>query len=207
MLTVRRPPRVNDLYFWALQVSFFEDDRMVGAAHLGLQWNRRHPGGRAVNWGGYAKNGSILRGDESSLPSAPDDRNTRDLLWSEGVGYWLRVVADERPGWWRGEVQALPAGEVVAVRALDGGGDSLGSPIVWSEVFAPCEAPSVAASWRDHTLVDAGGRVTHPAAVRVNYQSTEAGGCDNTNTYRRAGTVFQVTSKRRRTSQGARLLL
>ena len=38
-LEVLTPPVVDDLYFWALQVTF----PGAGAAHLGLQWNHRHP--------------------------------------------------------------------------------------------------------------------------------------------------------------------
>ena len=53
VLEVLVPPPVPTLYFWALQASFLDGSgRSYGAAHTGLQWNPRHPGGQAVNWGG-----------------------------------------------------------------------------------------------------------------------------------------------------------
>ena len=76
-LEVLAPPAGDHLYFWALQVAF----PGAGAAHLGLQWNHRHPGFGAVNWGGYAADGSLLAGTESPLPSTPADPNTRDYPW------------------------------------------------------------------------------------------------------------------------------
>src|ERR1700710_3128770 len=53
-LEVLRAPTANRLYFWALQASFLSSTGSHGAAHIGLQWNPRHPGSTAVNWGGYA---------------------------------------------------------------------------------------------------------------------------------------------------------
>src|SRR5207237_726844 len=86
-LEVLTPPVVDHLYFWALQVSF----PGAGAAHLGLQWNDRHPGFGAVNWGGYAADGSLLPGTESPLPSTPADPNTRDSPSKPRRPYRLRV--------------------------------------------------------------------------------------------------------------------
>jgi len=54
VLEVLEPPQVPSLYFWAMQVDFEEDGLPWGGGHTGLQWNRRFPGGTAVNWGGYA---------------------------------------------------------------------------------------------------------------------------------------------------------
>ena len=89
--------RLSDrLYFWALQTSFISDSGTHGAAHIGLQWNPRHPGHKAVNWGGYGDTSdvrSILDGTPSPLPSTPADPNTRDYPWQQGVPYRLRVVA------------------------------------------------------------------------------------------------------------------
>src|SRR5436190_306010 len=61
-LEVVEPPVVDELYFWALQVSFVDGDRHVGGAHLGLQWYSPHPGSTAVNWGGYRDAGGELDG-------------------------------------------------------------------------------------------------------------------------------------------------
>src|SRR4051794_17537598 len=75
-IEVLRQPAADRLYFWALQTSFISDRGTHGAAHIGLQWNPRHPGSKAVNWGGYADAAdvrSILDGTPSSLPSTPSD--------------------------------------------------------------------------------------------------------------------------------------
>lgn len=95
-LEVVEPPATDRLVFWALQVSFVKPGG--GGAHLGLQWNRRHPGGTAVNWGGYAPDGSLLSGSASPLPSTPDDPNTRDLLWWPRRPYRLSIIPVEEPG-------------------------------------------------------------------------------------------------------------
>lgn len=126
-LTVEWEPPVDRLCFWALQVSFSDGRTRTGGAHLGLQWNPRYPGSRAVNWGGYASGGSILDGTVSPLPSAPNDRNTRDSPWEPGVPYRLRIEPAE-PGWWAGIVTNA-SGESVEVRRLAGGGDRLEAPV------------------------------------------------------------------------------
>ncbi len=68
-IEILEPPAVDRLYFWALQAVFAEPDG--GAAHLGLQHNRRHPGAGAANFGGYSpgSEGGLLDGIESPLPS------------------------------------------------------------------------------------------------------------------------------------------
>src|SRR5688572_33269309 len=77
-LEVVEPPIVHELYFWALQVSFVDGGRTVGAAHLGFQWYAPHPGSTAVNWGGYRAGGGELVGGPSTLRSASRNANTRD---------------------------------------------------------------------------------------------------------------------------------
>ena len=195
------PPVVDHLYFWALQVAF----PGAGAAHLGLQWNHRHPGSGAVNWGGYAADGSLLAGTESSLPSTPDDPNTRDYAWQPGRRYRLGVrrVAE---GEWRGEVTDVTTGETTAVRDLAAAAPFLGDPMMWSEVFARCDDPSVTARWSDFEVVtDRGARIA-PVALTVNYQSHADGGCANTASRRDGpGSVLQVTNTERLTPQGATL--
>ena len=66
------PPPGDRLVFWALQAGFTDGRRPLGAGHLGLQAHPGHPGGTAVNWGGYrapALGGGELTGSESPLPS------------------------------------------------------------------------------------------------------------------------------------------
>ena len=200
-LEVCTPPVVDHLYFWALQVAFAG----AGAAHLGLQWNHRHPGFGAVNWGGYAADGSLLAGTESRLPSTPADPNTRDYPWDPARAYRLRVHRVEE-GAWRGEVTDLTTGDATTVRDLMAAASFLGDPLVWSEVFARCDDPSVTVRWSDFEVVsDRGDRFT-PAALTVNYQSHADGGCANTTSVLDGrGGVLQITSTERLTRQGAKL--
>ena len=69
------------------------------------------------------------------------------------------------PGRWRGEVTDLGSGAVTVVRELLCPGTALADPVVWSEVFAPCDAPGTAVRWSDpvgrgstaRSVVPAGG--------------------------------------------------
>jgi hypothetical protein len=181
VLEVLTPPTVNSLYFWALQVSFLDGDAERGGAHVGLQWYDRHPGHTAVNWGGYGPGGGVLRGTESVLPSTPQDPNTRDYMWKPGRRYRLRVSESPGlPGYWQGEATDLPEGAPTVIRHLQAGGDRLAAPVVWSEVFARCDAPSVSVRWSGLEGVTASGQRVTPRGLLVNYQARAAGGCDNT---------------------------
>ena len=177
----------------------------AGAAHLGLQWNRRHPGFGAVNWGGYAGDGSLLVGTDSPLPSTPADPNTRDYPWKPQRGYRLGVHRAGE-GMWRGEVTDLTTGDTTAVRDLIAGAPFLGDPMVWSEVFARCDDPSVTARWSDFEVRTEAGDRFAPTALTVNYQSHADGGCANTiSVPDDQGGVLQITSTERLTPQGAKL--
>jgi hypothetical protein len=170
VLEVVEPPTVAHLYFWALQATFVDRrGRSVGAAHLGLQWHAGHPGGTAVNWGGYRSDGSgELDGDESGLPSATGNRNTRDFAWRPRTPYRLRITPAGR-----GEVTDVSSGVTTVVRRLHvPGAVALEHPVVWSEVFARCDDPPAAVQWSDLE--------PPPSATRVTYQSYEDGGCTNT---------------------------
>jgi hypothetical protein len=200
-LEVRAPPVVDHLYFWALQVAF----PAAGAAHLGLQWNHRHPGFGAVNWGGYAADGSLLTGTESPLPSTPADPNTRDYPWEPERAYRLRVHRVDE-GAWRGDVTDFTTGDTTTVRDLLAASSFLGDPMVWSEVFARCDDPPVTVRWSDFEVVTESGDRFAPAALAVNYQSHADGGCANTTSVLDGrGGVLQVTNAERRTPRGATL--
>jgi hypothetical protein len=171
VLEVVEPPTVEHLYFWALQATFVDaGGRPIGGAHLGLQWHAGHPGGTAVNWGGYRSDG---RGEldahvPSHLPSATGNVNTRDFAWRAHAPYRLTIAVDGT-----GSVTDLAADETTVVRRLDvGAAAALASPVVWSEVFAPCDGPSTAVRWSE--LEPA------PVTTQVTYQSYEDGGCTNT---------------------------
>ena len=178
-----------------------------GGAHLGLQWNDRHPGFGAANWGGYAAAGGLLEGTASALASTPDDPNTRDYPWLPGRPYRLRVRRGA-PGAWRGEVVDLTTGEESLVRELYAPGEFLHDLMVWSEVFARCDDPSVVARWSDFTVVDERGDAHVPTGLAVNYQAHANGGCANTVSVAGSdGGVLQVTNAERVTPQGAVLPL
>jgi hypothetical protein len=193
-------PEVDRLCFWALQTSFSDAGRHTGGAHLGLQWNPRYPGYRAVNWGGYHTGGEILSGTESPLRSTPNDPNTRDLWWEPGTTYRLRVTP-AGPGWWAGSIED-DHGNVVEVRKLNGGGTRLEAPIVWSEIFTRCGASSVSVTWSDPSY-HIGGVVHGPTHYSVNYQAVARGGCTNTCSNPVQGGVRQTTNTRRTVRQGA----
>jgi hypothetical protein len=200
-LTVEAGPAVPDLYFWALQASFTDGaNRRHGGGHLGLQWHRPHPGSRAVNWGGYGPDGRVLDGSSSPLPSTTGNPNTRDLWWDPGRPYMLTIEHAAGDGW---------AGAVdgVHVRTLAAGGDQLDALMVWSEVFAPCDAAPVAVRWSGFRATTTQGRVVEPVAMHVNYQSRADGGCDNSTALADGGVVRQITGTERLVPQGARLPL
>ncbi|MCL4371150.1 MAG: hypothetical protein M1380_09625 [Chloroflexi bacterium] len=214
-LEIVAPPSVPALYFWALQVDFIDGLGMWGGGHTGLQWNRRYPGGTAVNWGGYAsaeRGGAVLPGSISSLPGFEDDPNTLAYTWEPGRPY--RVVVRRSPevlGAWRAEVADLVRGESAVVRDLYGRRNEpgfLGNPMVWSEVFADCDAPSVTVRWAEIAAIDEEGAEWQPEAVVVNYQTERDGGCVNTDSRPDPSDgIIQVTNVRRAFPQGARIPL
>lgn len=199
-LTIDQEPAHARLVFWALQVEFGLGSRIVGGAHLGLQWNARHPGSRAVNWGGYDRTGAVLAGSPSPLGSTPGDPNTRDFDWSPKRAYRLSIRAGA--GGWVGEVTDEETGHHQFVRELYAGADALHRPVVWSEVFARCDDPTVSATWRDPVTATGAGRII-PRAYRVSYQDEAAGGCSNTDVVVTAGGVRQSTAVTRRVPPGA----
>ena len=204
-LEVLVPPSVPWLHFWALQVSFLDGGQRTGGAHLGLQAAPGHPGGTAVNWGGYAAAGGELDGTESRVPSAVGNPNTRDLPWLPRRPYRLRVAPGGAPGRWLGEVTDLTTGAATVVRELRCPGTALADPVVWSEVFAPCDAPGTAVRWSDPAADTVDGRRVVPPAVRATYQSVADGGCSNSATFLDGAAVVQATATERRVVQGSRL--
>lgn len=181
-LEVLVPPPVPRLVFWALQASSSR-----GGMHLGLQAHPRHPGGRAVNFGGYARGGGELAGS----PPA----NTRPFPWSVGRPYRLTI---RRGGdGWEGLV------DDVVVRTLFAAGSTLTSPVVWTEAFCRCDDPSVSARWSGLSGVGADGSVVVPRALRVGYQSVAAGGCSNTTARPDGLGVMQETNTERVVPDGA----
>lgn len=213
-IAVVEPPRVASLYFWALQADFAgPTGARAGGAHLGLQWHPSHPGSRAVNWGGYDGRGTELHGSPSGLPSALGNMNTRDLAWSVATPYRLTVRrapedAQPRPGVataWRGTVTDLHTGVETVVRDLYPSGDRIVGVTMWSEVFADCDAPSVAVRWSDPSARTVEGRWVSPGSLSVNYQAHTDGGCVNTDSAPDGLGVVQRTAAPRSTPQGVAL--
>ena len=204
-LEVLEPPRVDALYFFALQASFRDGRRSLGGGHTGLQWNRRHRGSTAINWGGYqdqALGGSVLAGTTSRLPSRPNDPNTRDYGWRSGTPYRLTIEPGSEPGAWNASVEDLSTAQLDNIREIYGGGDRLASPMVWAEVFAACDAPSISIQWSRLEAYDPRRGWSQIKAVRVNYQSFSAGGCTNTDSASWEGGFLQRTNVTRSNPQG-----
>jgi hypothetical protein len=207
-LVVDADPSVDKLYFWALQASFSDAFTTFGGAHTGLQWNPRFPAHRAVNWGGYHDQrfgGAVLDGTESALPSTPNDRNTRDYSWLPGRGYRFRISRGSAPDRWRSSVTDVTASETVVIRELECRGDRLTAPIMWSEVFASCDDPSVSIHWSDLTVEREDGTIEAISEVETRYQAATAGGCLNTNSDAEGGRFVQTTNTNRTNPPGTRL--
>ena len=210
-LEVVEPPAADDLYFFAIQASFMRVQEHFGGAHLGLQWNRRHPDHRAVNWGGYDEDGAILTGTRSELASTPIDPNTRDFPWQPNARYRLTIGpgSSDAAGQvgWPGTVENLDTGERMVVRRLLTGGDALRRPVMWMEAFADCGAPTVTIRWSDLEAVATDGSTLRPKGCHVAYQEYSAGGCTNTNSAVDGARFVQQTNTERTTEAGAALTL
>ncbi|MGH8928929.1 MAG: hypothetical protein ACRDWH_11295 [Acidimicrobiia bacterium] len=194
-------PEVEELYFWALQASFAGPAGIRGGAHLGLQWHPSHPGSTAANWGGYDRGGSILEGTQSTLPSALGNPHTRDYRWRPQARFRLRIRGDG-PGWWAGEITDIEADTTTVVRSLRSEGTSLTLPMVWSEVFARCDADPVVVVWSDPSGVTVDREPWHPDSYSVTYQREEDGGCSNTDVRVLPHGVGQFTGITRMTPPG-----
>lgn len=198
------PPSVAKLYFWALQVSFIDRARRLGGAHVGLQHHPGYPESCAVNWGGYHEGGGELDGSVSDLPSALDNINTCTFRWFPERRYRFRVHPSPQRGW-RATVTDLDTGVETVVRDLWVGGDRLADAMVWSEVFADCDHPSVAVRWTDLEVVTESGEAARIDTVRLNYQSHANGGCANTDTSIDGVGFVQRTNTTRTSPTGTRL--
>lgn len=211
-IEIVEPPAVEKLYFWAMQVSLTDGrGREGGGAHFGLQWFSAHPEATAVNWGGYRPGGGELDGSVSALPSRPRNANTRDYRWQPRRAYRYRVILDAAApapaglSAWRGEITDLETGVTTVVRHLWAAGDRVTSPMVWSEVFADCDDPSVVVRWSDLALIDEAGGRAPVDSVTINYQAPGDGGCVTTDIAVEAGAFVQRTATARLTPGGSRL--
>jgi hypothetical protein len=184
-------PAVDKLYFWALQASFLDDDGTdLGAAHTGLQWNPRHPGGRAANWGGYPSEHNNwkrnFKGSRNRLPGFDGDPNTRHYNWQSHRPYRLTIerapeqsgsffaeLLQPRPTGWRATVTDINSGQIQVLRDLYAGGTHLAHLCVWTEWFCSCDDPTTACTWTEFRVMtdDGSGNSTEhePTEVFVNH--------------------------------------
>lgn len=201
------PPTVPRLYFWALQASFTDGTSTFGGAHLGLQHHPEYPGAAAANWGGYhdrSRGGGILDGSALSIPSALGNANTGNFAWSPHTPYVLRIARGVQG--WKGSITD-PAGTEVVLRELFCDGTQLRSPLVWTEAFADCDAPTTTVRWSDLLTIDRLGTERRVSSVRTNYQSIADGGCSTSDSLAVPGGVLQQTGVERSTPQSVTLPL
>lgn len=204
---VANGPAVPSLYFWALQASFQQGSARRGAGHLGLQHHPNYPEAGAVNWGGYhdrSSGGGILDGTGSVLTSTLGNANTFDYAWEERRRYRLEIGL-AGPGRWRGSITDLATDDTTVVRELFVDADHLTDPMIWSEVFADCDAPPVDVRWSSLAAASVDGQFVRPTAVTLSYQREDDGGCSNTSTSVEDGWLIQQTSTERVNGHGARL--
>lgn len=204
---VRQAPTSSSLYFWALQATFVDDDRRRGAAHLGLQHHPAYPGNDAINWGGYADaaaGGGELDGTGSSLSSTLGNPNTFDYPWRAGRRYRLQIAAAGQ-GSWRGSVTDQETDTTVIVRDLHVTADHVTQPIVWSEVFADCDASQVEVRWSDLAAATVDGELVRPTGLALTFQREGDGGCSNTSSMVEDGWLVQRTNSERIHPHGATL--
>ncbi len=208
VFTVVESPRVPALYFWALQASFGSNGKTVGAAHMGLQHHPRHPDAGAVNWGGYRHGGGELEGSTSTLPSALNNLNSRDFSWRPGAPYRYHIGPSPERGW-RASITDLERDETTVIRDLwaPNPTDELSEIVVWSEVFADCDAPSVRVQWSQPTAITREGRHVSPVAMITSFQRHEDGGCSNTTAAVVDGAIAQITNTDRTIAPGTRIPL
>jgi hypothetical protein len=208
-------PERDALFFWALQASFADAQGAYGGAHFGFQWNPQYPDKRAVCWGGYRNEGGELNGGPTTFPSIDGNPNVCGYRWTTGQRWtWrIRLVPENAVGTpapsgqrvWRAEIDDPNTGQTVPIRDLWCRGDRLVDPMVWSEVFAYCDDPTVHVRWSD-LAVRAADETVAPVALSVNYQSHADGGCSNTDVRDDGVGIVQSTATERLTPQGARLV-
>jgi hypothetical protein len=104
-------------------------------------------------------------------------------------------------------VRDLSSGEQTVIRDLHVPGRYLADPVVWSEVFARCDDPTVTVRWSRLRAVTAAGRSIAPEAVAVTYQARSQGGCDNTTARLDEDGVAQDTNAARSVPNGSVLRL
>jgi hypothetical protein len=206
-ISISQAPTTPHLYFWALQAGFADvAGRQLGAGHFGLQHHPDYPDNGAVNWGGYFERGGELPGSVSTLGSAIGNPNTSNYRWRHQRRYQYRIYRSPERGW-RGAITDLGSGQQMVARDLWISADHLTHPMVWSEIFAPCDAPATVIAWTDLHGMDHQGNRIDPYAATVNYQALGNGGCSNTDIELVNGALLQRTTTTRRTKDRTNIKL
>lgn len=178
---------------------------------MGLQHHPKFPDRSAVNWDGYTAKGEYLDSDEPTLPSAIEERATRDFSWVKNVPYRLTVGRGEQISadrfHWVGSVENLRTGERVEVRRLIADSSYLRGPVMYIESYGPCDGPRFEARWSNATAVSGGGGVRIVNSMRVDYQPHAAGGCTNTNSRVEGDEFVQRAGQMRVTKAGSTIRL
>ena len=180
---------------------------LLGVAGV-LPWRRRGPSWAPMGCrcpskappcqlGGYGSSGAELSGGVSGLISSFANPNTRDFDWEPGRPYRLRIL--RAADGWAGSLDGA------IVRCLDAPGQTLQSPMMWSEVFADCDHPAVSVRWSELEVVTRSGRRVPVTSAVTSYQSRQDGGCDNTNSRSDRHAFVQMTNVVRTPPRGARL--
>lgn len=79
----------------------------------------------------------------------------------------------------------------------------MGGIVVWSEVFAACDDPSVVVRWSRPSILAPDGRRIRPTGYEVSYQRFEEGGCTNSNVVVTADAIEQHTGAVRTVAHGS----
>jgi len=182
-----------------------------GSCHLGLQHHPRFPDRGAVNWEGYTAKGERLESSEPLLPSATQEKATRDFRWDKGVPYRLTIErGDERPDDvfpWLGSITNLRTGDRDEIRQLFSRSPYIRGPVMYIESFGPCDGPRFEARWSNATAVSVDGGVRAVKSMRVDYQPHAAGGCTNTNARVEGNEFVQRAGQMRTTKAGSTIRL
>jgi hypothetical protein len=208
-LEVATRPEIDRLVSFAIQGTFLKPGG--GSCHLGLQHHPRFPYRGAVNWEGYTAKGERLESSEPSLPSAIDEKATRDFRWENGVPYRLTIErGEERPDAtfpWLGSITNLRTGSRDEIRQLLSRSPYIRGPVMYIESFGPCDGPRFEARWSNATAVSVDGGVRAVKSMRVDYQPHAAGGCTNTNSRVEGNEFVQRASQMRTTKPGSTIRL
>lgn len=196
-LTIVTPPVPAELYFWAIQVVFYDASlNRVGAAHAGLQWVPAQMNSKGVNWGGYSDVTDLeMEGTVSDFPSLSGNANTRDYDWDVDTEYTFRIfpVGGEM---WRCQINGVTIRDLEVPDAV-----FIADPAVFSEVFAECSAPSSKVKWRDFVMFDASDTEYTFSSGSPAYNTDED--CEETDVYAGDGYFWLQTNTTRYHEEGA----